>query len=151
MIKILHQYLKEIKFNLLASPKFFILEKQKTPDIEVAVVIDATKINRQNSEDSDSKDQLFEITLNIKTGAKVLFENNKQPEQLFELNLRYSGLFMINPADPADLDQIISIYCPTILFPFARRIVATTIGDAGLPPLLLDPIDFSKVKKQQNN
>ena len=32
---------------------------------------------------------------------------------------------------------------PRLLFPFARRIVADAVRDAGYPPLMLEPIDFN--------
>jgi preprotein translocase subunit SecB len=38
---------------------------------------------------------------------------------------------------------------PRILFPFARRIVADAVRDAGYPPLMLEPIDFNGLYLQQ--
>ncbi len=149
MIKIITQYLKSIDFKLPASPKFFLLEKHSTPDIEVDVAIDAKKINRKDQDSENSEDELLEITLSINVTAQISFENKKETEELFSLKTSYTGLFMIKAEDKKDLNSIVSIYCPTILFPFVRRIVATTTADAGLPPLMLDPIDFSKVEKKQ--
>jgi preprotein translocase subunit SecB len=39
--------------------------------------------------------------------------------------------------------------CPTILFPFLRRVLADVIRDGGFPPLLLDPIDFGRLYAQR--
>jgi preprotein translocase subunit SecB len=30
-----------------------------------------------------------------------------------------------------------------MLFPFARRIVADVVRDGGMPPLMIEPIDFA--------
>ena len=38
---------------------------------------------------------------------------------------------------------------PRILFPFARRIIADAVRDAGFQPLMLDPIDFNGIYLQQ--
>ena len=38
---------------------------------------------------------------------------------------------------------------PRILFPFARRIIADAVRDAGFAPLMLDPIDFNGLYLQQ--
>ena len=38
---------------------------------------------------------------------------------------------------------------PRILFPFARRVVADAVRDAGFPPMMLEPIDFNGLYVQQ--
>jgi preprotein translocase subunit SecB len=38
---------------------------------------------------------------------------------------------------------------PRLLFPFARRVIADAVRDAGFPPMLLDPIDFNGIYMQQ--
>jgi preprotein translocase subunit SecB len=53
------------------------------------------------------------------------------------------------------LQPLLMIECPRLLFPFARRIIADTTRDGGLPPLMIDPIDFvalyrRKVKQIQD-
>jgi preprotein translocase subunit SecB len=40
------------------------------------------------------------------------------------------------------------IECPRLLFPFAREIIATAVRDGGFPPLLLDPVDFVGLYRQ---
>jgi preprotein translocase subunit SecB len=39
--------------------------------------------------------------------------------------------------------QVLLIEAPHILFPFARRIVADIVRDGGMPPLMVEPIDFA--------
>jgi preprotein translocase subunit SecB len=43
------------------------------------------------------------------------------------------------------------VNCPSILFPFLRRIVADISREGGFPPLLLDPFDFAAlyIRRQQ--
>ena len=41
------------------------------------------------------------------------------------------------------LQQMLLIEVPHLLFPFARRVVADTIRDGGMPPLMIEPIDFA--------
>ncbi len=38
---------------------------------------------------------------------------------------------------------VLFIECPRLLFPFARQIVADVTRNAGFPPLMIDPIDFT--------
>ena len=62
---------------------------------------------------------------------------------LFLLELAYGGLFLIQNAPEEILQQILLIDGPHLLFPFARRIVADAVRDGGMPPLMIEPIDFA--------
>jgi preprotein translocase subunit SecB len=47
-----------------------------------------------------------------------------------------------------NLHPLIMIECPRLLFPFAREIIATAVRDGGFPPLMLDPVDFVGLYRQ---
>lgn len=61
---------------------------------------------------------------------------------VFELDLLYGGLFQVRNYADEQLSVLLSVECPTILFPFARQVMANVTQQAGLPPLLMDPVDF---------
>jgi preprotein translocase subunit SecB len=48
-----------------------------------------------------------------------------------------------------NLQPVLLIECPRLLFPFAREIIATSVRNGGFPPLLLDPIDFVQLYQQR--
>jgi preprotein translocase subunit SecB len=51
---------------------------------------------------------------------------------------------------PAEqMQPLIMIECPRLLFPFAREIIASSTRNGGFPPLLLDPIDFVALYQQR--
>ena len=41
------------------------------------------------------------------------------------------------------------IECPRLLFPFARQIVAEASRNGGFPQLLIEPVDFMTLYRQQ--
>jgi preprotein translocase subunit SecB len=43
------------------------------------------------------------------------------------------------------LEPFLLVNCPTLLFPFLRRLVSDITREGGFPPLLLDPIDFASL------
>jgi len=47
-----------------------------------------------------------------------------------------------------NLHPLVMIECPRLLFPFAREIIATSVRDGGFPPLMLDPVDFVGLYRQ---
>ena len=68
---------------------------------------------------------------------------------LFKFELDYAGMFRVRNIPPADLQAVVMIECPRLLFPFARQIVADAVRNGGFPPLFIDPIDFVALFRQR--
>ncbi|MGC2027961.1 protein-export chaperone SecB, partial [Bradyrhizobium sp.] len=62
--------------------------------------------------------------------------------------LAYAGVFRIANVPKENLHPLVMIECPRLLFPFAREIIATAVRDGGFPPLMLDPVDFVGLYRQ---
>ena len=67
---------------------------------------------------------------------------------LFSFELAYAGVFRITNVPKENLHPLVMIECPRLLFPFAREIIATAVRDGGFPPLMLDPVDFVGLYRQ---
>ncbi|MFV0369343.1 MAG: protein-export chaperone SecB, partial [Hyphomicrobiaceae bacterium] len=63
----------------------------------------------------------------------------------------YAGLFRIQNIPPEALQPFLLVNCPSVLFPFLRRLLADITREGGFPPLLLDPIDFGTLYMQRKN
>jgi len=81
--------------------------------------------------------------LKLKVDAKV---NGKQ---LFLAELEYAGVFKVANIPQESMQAVLLIECPRLIFPFARRIIADVTRDGGFPPLMVDPIDFAQLFRQQ--
>ena len=125
-IRIISQYIKTLSFDLPSAPQIF-LNTQDKPNIALSIDIDAKKLSDEN----------FEITLKIAADATT------KEGKFFDCKLSYAGLFSLQKIEGEMLEQILLIYCPNLLFPFLRRIITNITSDAGLAPLMLDPIDFA--------
>ena len=79
----------------------------------------------------------FEAELKLRVSATA------EEKTVFLLELVYGGLFLIQNVPEEILQQVLLIEAPHLLFPFARRIVADAIRDGGMPPLMIEPIDFA--------
>jgi preprotein translocase subunit SecB len=83
---------------------------------------------------------MFEVELKIRVDAK----NSGKP--LFLLEVAYAGIFRLsNVPDTATQQMILLIQAPHMLFPFVRRIVSDVVRDGGMPPLMIEPIDFMQL------
>ncbi len=127
------QYVKDLSFENPNAPTSLTQQKD-TPQIEVALDLEAKAL----------QNDVYEITLKINASAKA----GETP--LFVAELAYSGIFTLAGIDPEQKEMILLIHCPTILFPFARRVLADVTRDGGFQPLMLDPIDFAALYQQRS-
>ncbi|MEZ5818820.1 MAG: protein-export chaperone SecB [Hyphomicrobiaceae bacterium] len=126
-IRILGQYVKDLSFESPSIRKLM-TSQAENPNLNLEM----------NVEPEQVAPDVYETTLSFKARAE-----SKSIGVIFEMELDYSGLFRIENAPPEVLDAVLNIQCPTLLFPFVRRIVADMTRDGGImPPLMLDPVDF---------
>jgi len=60
-----------------------------------------------------------------------------------------AGVFAVRGVPPNQLQQVLAIHCPTVLFPYARETIADATMRAGFPPVHLAPINFEALYQQQ--
>jgi preprotein translocase subunit SecB len=127
-LRILSQYVKELSFrNPAAAASARAYEAQPSIDMGVEV----------NSRPLEGSINVFEVDLRISVTAK------RAEDTLFVVDLTYSGLFQFHNIQPVDVEPLLWIECPRLLFPFSRQIMAEMTREGGYPPLLINPIDFS--------
>ena len=128
---LLSQYIKDLSVENPKAPESFQWTEQ--PQIDVQFNIAARKIN----------EEISEIELKVSASAKTA------QGTAYIVELAYCGL--VGMRNMADEQKHAFTYAeaPRILFPFARRVIADAVRDAGFAPLLLDPIDFTGLYMQQ--
>jgi preprotein translocase subunit SecB len=142
-------------------------EKQAAPPVQVKVVgqyikdlsFENPNISKLLKEPGDAPNLQLGINVNAQAMGPDLFESSidfhaeasNQHGTLYELEIVYAGLFKVQNIPPAALQPFLLVNCPSILFPFLRRIVADVSREGGFPPLLLDPFDFAALymRRQQ--
>ena len=129
-ISINAQYVKDLSFESPNAPQSLMMAKE-APKIDVSVDVHVQNL----------KDKTFEVNLVISVGAK------SDEKNLFLVELSYAGVFTVDVPEQ-ETQAVLMIYCPGMLFPFARRIIADATRDGGFPPLMLDPIDFAALFQQ---
>ena len=70
---------------------------------------------------------------------------------LFLATVDYAGLFSVANIPEEHIGQVLNVHCPSLLFPFARGIIANVTRDGGYPPILIDIIDFGTLYYRQQN
>ena len=125
------QYIKDLSVENPNAPASF--QWQDAPQIDVQFNIAAREIDGEVSE----------IELKIAINSKA------EGGTAFIVDLAYCGLVGMRNLDEVQRHAFTYAEAPRILFPFARRVIADAVRDAGFPPLMLEPIDFNGLYVQQ--
>lgn len=126
--RIVAQFIKDLSFEnpniekLLGNPN-------EAPNIKLEINVGAKRM----------KPDLYESAIEFKAVAST------KEGTIYDLELVYAGLFQIKSMPEQALEPFLLINCPTMTFPFLRRLVADITREGGFPPLLLDPIDFAQL------
>jgi preprotein translocase subunit SecB len=84
----------------------------------------------------------FEVLLKVRAEATV------GETTAYIAEIAYAGLFQIN-VPQEHLGPVLMIDCPTILFPYLRKIVSDVTSDGGFAPLMMAPIDFAQLFQEK--
>lgn len=127
--QIIGQFIKDLSFENPSVDRR-IDAAGDPPNIKLEINVAAKKLKQ---------DDLFESVIDFKAVAA-----NKDGT-IYDLEVLYVGLFRIKNLPEQALEPFLLINCPTLTFPFLRRLVADITREGGFPPLLLDPIDFGQL------
>ena len=128
---VVSQYIKDLSVENPNAPKCF--NWQETPQIDIQFNIAAAPF----------EGDLHEVALKIEATAKA------ESGTLYAVDLTYCALVGMRNLEDAQAHAFLYAEAPRILFPFARRVIADAVRDAGFAPLMLDPIDFNGLYMQQ--
>jgi len=85
----------------------------------------------------------FEVALQVTVTSKI---NDKT---VFLIDVTQAGIFAVRNVPQENLEPILAITCPNILFPYAREAISDLITKAGFTTVLLNPINFENLYVQQ--
>jgi preprotein translocase subunit SecB len=132
VIRVLAQYARDVSFENPGAPES-LRAGLATPAIDLGIDVNARA----------AADDGFEVELKLSAKA------SRDEETVFIAELVYAGLFQLEDVPVEQIEPILLIDCPRLLFPFARRLLAELIREGGFPPLLVDPVDFGNLYANQ--
>jgi len=132
MLQVLAQYTKDQSFENPNAPDS-LRNDLGPPQIDIQI-----EIGRQML-----ADDAVEVTLILKASGR------REDQVAFIAELEYAGLFAFQNVNAQELQPVIMIECPRILFPFARQILAQMTQNGGFPPIMLEPPDFAGMFREE--
>jgi preprotein translocase subunit SecB len=124
-------YVKDLSLENPGAPKSF--ATAVPPQIEVGL----------RTRGEQLEDGVYECVLTITVTARA------GDKTLFLVEAAQAGVFRIVGVPLAEIQPIMGIHCPTVLFPYIRETIADAVSRAGFPPVHLDPINFEMLYQQQ--
>ncbi|ODT71838.1 MAG: protein-export chaperone SecB [Pelagibacterium sp. SCN 63-23] len=125
------QYIRDLSFENPGAPGA-LLAGGGNPAFNVSIAVGVKKQN----------DEIYavELTLNAKA--------NREETILFNVELVYGGIFRLKNVPEAQMSPLLMVECPRLVFPFARQVLANVTQQGGFPPLMMEPVDFAAIYRQ---
>ena len=124
-------YLKDLSLEQPNSPGIFL--EQEAPSIEVALDVGAEQL----------AEGIVESTVTVTVTAKI------KDKIAFLVEGKQAGIFEARNIPADQLDPLLGIGCPNILYPYLRSNIADAITRAGFPPIHLTEINFEAFYQQR--
>jgi preprotein translocase subunit SecB len=124
-------YLKDVSLEQPNSPE--ILLKQEQPAVDIQLGVDAKPI----------AEGLYEVSVTATVHTKI------EDQTVFLVEAKQAGIFEIRNMPEEQLNSILGIACPQIVYPYLRGNVADVIQRGGFPPVNLAEINFQAMYEQQ--
>ena len=124
-------YVKDLSIEVPNAPEIFL--ERETPAVEIQL----------NTTGRNVDEGVFEVVLTVTVTAKL------GEKTVFLVEAGQGGIFRIMNVPEEQLEPLIAIACPNVLFPYAREVISDAIGRAGFQPIVLQPVNFEAMYMQR--
>ena len=124
-------YVKDLSLEIPSGPQAFVQQAQ--PQLEVQI----------NTAGGMFAEGYYEVSVSATVTAKT------GERTLFLAEAVQAGIFSVRNVPREEMDPLLNIGCPTILFPYLRETISDLITRGGFPPVLLSPVSFEALYMQR--
>ena len=130
-LNIVSQYIRDLSFENPEAPNS-VMGGASAPSFNVNINVAVKK----------QTDEIYAVELTLNAKAE------RDEKLLFNVELIYGGLFRVLNIPENQMAPALMIECPRLIFPFARQVLANVTQSGGFPPLLMEPVDFAVIYRQ---
>jgi preprotein translocase subunit SecB len=123
-------YIKDTSFEAPDTPECF--RRPYTPKINFSI----------NSRSRKVEGDIYEVVLRLTADVK------QDDKTIFLVEVQQAGIFEVAGLEGEQLEQVLTITCPSILFPYGREAVDALAIKGSFPALMLAPVNFEAVYAQ---
>lgn len=124
-------YVKDLSLEMPHAPQIFL--EQEGPTVEVSINVGGQRL----------ADTVFECSVTATVTTRI------SDKILYLVEATQAGIFEAANIPADQLDPLLGIVCPTMLYPYLRANVADAINRTSLPPLHLAEVNFQNLYEQR--
>lgn len=125
-------YVKDLSIEVPNAPQIFL--ERETPQINVQL----------RTESSGIDEGIFEVALTVTVTAQL-----PEDKTVFLVEVAQAGIFQIRNVPEENLEPLLFVACPNLLYPYAREAITSSSLRAGFQPVILAPVNFEALYAQQ--
>jgi preprotein translocase subunit SecB len=126
-------YVKDLSLEVPHAPGIFL--ERETPQIELQL----------NTASTPVEEGVFEVVVTVTVTAKLA----EKDKVMFLVEAKQAGIFQVRNIPNGEIEPILAVVCPNILYPYLREVVSDVVVRAGFAPVILNPINFDALYQQQ--
>ena len=124
-------YVKDLSLEIPHAPQIFL--ERENPQIEVQLHTSSAAVD----------ESVFEVNVTATVTARIA------EKVMFLIEAKQAGIFTLRNLPEAEIEPVLAVMCPNILFPYLREVVSDIAVRAGFAPVMLNPINFDVLYQQQ--
>ncbi len=124
-------FVKDLSLEIPNAPQVFL--EREAPSVDIQLHHNSTSVD----------EGVYQTVLTVTVTAK------SKDKTMFLIEAAQAGIFVIRNIAQPELDAVLGIACPNILFPYAREVVSELAVRGGFPPVLLNPVNFEALYQAQ--
>ena len=124
-------YVKDLSLEIPNAPQAFL--EREAPSVDIQLHHNSTTV----------EEGVYQTILTVTVTAKVA------ERTLFLVEAAQAGIFVLRNIPAGDIDMVLGVACPNILFPYVREVVSDVVVRAGFPPVVLNPVNFEALFQAQ--
>ena len=124
-------YVKDLSVEVPNAPQIYL--EREAPQVEIQLGTSGNGLG----------DGVYEVVLTVTVTAKL------EEKTVFLVEVGQAGIFRIMNVPNEQVEPLIAVACPNILFPFAREAVSDAVTRAGFSPIVLQPVNFEAMYMQR--
>jgi preprotein translocase subunit SecB len=124
-------FVKDLSLEIPNAPQVFL--EREAPAVDIQLHHNSTSV------EEGVYQTILTVTVTAKIGEKTMFL----------VEAAQAGIFVARNIPASELDAVLGIACPNILFPYVREVISDTVTRAGFPPVILSPVNFESIYHAQ--
>ena len=124
-------YMKDLSLEQPNSPQILLEQQQPQVDIQLQMAAEGVA------------EGLYEVSVMATVTTKV------GDRTLFLVEAKQAGIFEIRNLPGDQLQGVLGVVCPQMIYPYLRAIVSDVCTRAGFPPILLAEVNFQAMYEAQ--